>query len=497
MIYFIFHTGIRSGAFLNTILCLSNYTDLIVGRFSYLELVMKNLPCLQNGKILYTGQPLNSSREVLNFLSEENPEVQHSPFNDIIVYYDLRYFPSDPQKLNNILCKALYADTTITFYQSIAESEQQFFQIFVSSLKHLRMYATSPSSFITDHADSVSVDLTHIVVDLENSMSLLELFANNFSARHFNTICSDGNYFSKTSTQREKMENEYQFLLHVPSDLKPFFPHVGKFFGQKDRWGYQIEKIFMIDAGKCLINGVFSKKFRLQSFLDRIYDYLNLCPQKSVASSEFKQKMKSMFVDKLKERLHQTQALDIVEKLDQVCRLSGYNSFSDLSNAIINDVECYITRTNETELVFSHGDLFFSNMLYDVNTTQLKLVDPRGISRDMNEAFLPPWYDLAKLSHSFMGLYDLIVYDLVTLRINENIGIDVIHDIPDEWIQLIKTSFCRFVERLGYDLHLIRLFESTLFVSMVPLHCECEKHMVAQTLQAVHSFETYKNRHLG
>ncbi len=54
-----------------------------------------------------------------------------------------------------------------------------------------------------------------------------------------------------------------------------------------------------------------------------------------------------------------------------------------------------------------HGDLCFSNILFDTCSDCIKLIDPRAsISRDEPRLVGDLRYDLSKLAHSVLGLYD-------------------------------------------------------------------------------------------
>jgi hypothetical protein len=58
---------------------------------------------------------------------------------------------------------------------------------------------------------------------------------------------------------------------------------------------------------------------------------------------------------------------------------------------------------------FVHGDLHFENILFDLTSTEFKLVDPRGYE------LCDIYYDLGKLSHSVNGKYDLLHEHLFAL----------------------------------------------------------------------------------
>ena len=56
-----------------------------------------------------------------------------------------------------------------------------------------------------------------------------------------------------------------------------------------------------------------------------------------------------------------------------------------------------------------HGDICFSNALYDSRNNRLRFLDPRGISSETNSAIGDLRYDIAKLAHSIAGHYDLLI----------------------------------------------------------------------------------------
>ncbi len=57
-----------------------------------------------------------------------------------------------------------------------------------------------------------------------------------------------------------------------------------------------------------------------------------------------------------------------------------------------------------------HGDFCFSNITYDFAIIRIKTIDPRGLTPN-NELTIygDTQYDIAKLSHSVLGLYDWII----------------------------------------------------------------------------------------
>jgi len=119
-----------------------------------------------------------------------------------------------------------------------------------------------------------------------------------------------------------------------------------------------------------------------------------------------------------------------------------------------------------------HGDFCLSNILYDRRSRIARLVDPRGEFGALG-IHGDPRYDLAKLSHSVNGGYDFIVSDLFTLA----------WDGPDLRLALLDADRHAGIRRLFREVFFpedsptetrrwrqVRLIESLLFLSMVPLH---------------------------
>jgi len=142
-----------------------------------------------------------------------------------------------------------------------------------------------------------------------------------------------------------------------------------------------------------------------------------------------------------------------------------------------------IKTTKKTQLIYSHGDLCASNILFDVSSRQIKLVDPRGFS-DFSETFRPIEYELAKLSHSFLGLYDLIICDAAEILVQE--GQTVLQfKLSAERQIMLQNEFLAFLKNKKIDIHLLRLYESTLFFSMIPLHQDHPKRTLAQLARSL------------
>jgi hypothetical protein len=124
-----------------------------------------------------------------------------------------------------------------------------------------------------------------------------------------------------------------------------------------------------------------------------------------------------------------------------------------------------------------HGDLCFSNILYDRRSRLIRLVDPRGRFGPF-DIYGDARYELAKLSHSVNGGYDFIVNGLFHLeQTKDAIAFRV---FESERHQDIKRLFNeRFLAGSPRLLRQVRLIEALLFLSMAPLHADRPKSQLA------------------
>ena len=127
---------------------------------------------------------------------------------------------------------------------------------------------------------------------------------------------------------------------------------------------------------------------------------------------------------------------------------------------------------NAAEFQVIHGDLCLGNILFDSKTKIIKLIDPRGRFGEQG-IFGDVYYELAKMSHSFLGLYDFIMTGQFRMTgVEEIIRDPVIRFRSTDYHDWIGKIFLDRVERNGYDIERVRISEALLFLSMLPLHSD-------------------------
>ncbi len=122
----------------------------------------------------------------------------------------------------------------------------------------------------------------------------------------------------------------------------------------------------------------------------------------------------------------------------------------------------------------------------------MKLIDPRG-----NLGSQGPWgpieYDLAKLSHSVCGSYELITNNLLDWSFKNSLQPRLSFAISN---QKLVPVFSDWLEKKGQSLARVRLFETSLFLSMLPLHMDNPPALLAHFHQSLSAFQDAQKKGL-
>lgn len=124
-----------------------------------------------------------------------------------------------------------------------------------------------------------------------------------------------------------------------------------------------------------------------------------------------------------------------------------------------------------------HGDLCFSNILFEPASNVIRLIDPRGdFMGSVNQG--DPRYDLAKLLHSVHGRYDFMINDL--FRLEQQQLVFELSMPQSEYLQQLEQSLLDKIQAQSvYPLNDLILLESLLFLTMLPLHSDQPKRQIA------------------
>jgi hypothetical protein len=112
----------------------------------------------------------------------------------------------------------------------------------------------------------------------------------------------------------------------------------------------------------------------------------------------------------------------------------------------------------------------------------VRLIDPRG-SFGESGIYGDARYDIAKLRHSLVGLYDYVLVDLFQINTTEN-GFEYELFEDDKNKQLaIYTDKC--ITANGYNLREIKLMEGLLFLTMIPYHVDYKERQQMMYVKSI------------
>jgi hypothetical protein len=200
-----------------------------------------------------------------------------------------------------------------------------------------------------------------------------------------------------------------------------------------------------------------------KNIFNSCFQFIKKCQRNP--SNEKNTYLKKLFNEKTEQRLKQycdNKKINIDD-----CWLYQ-NSSTSLKDILLLS-EKYLPRKNLPSCII-HGDFCFSNILYDFRTHRIKIIDPRGIDNDHNiTIYGDSRYDIAKLCHSVLGMYDWIVAGYYNVKIeNREIYFEIEnnnYEIQSLFIEMIKDEFDLSIENL-YAMQI------QLFLSMLPLHTD-------------------------
>ncbi|MCW9715289.1 hypothetical protein [Avibacterium sp. 21-594] len=284
--------------------------------------------------------------------------------------------------------------------------------------------------------------------------------------RAFNSLRISEGIVTKSGTPAAKIQAEGKWFNNLPLDLKPMTPALYK-INDTPSPSYSLEYLPLSPLNELYVYGRHNEKFWYK--ICRYYnDWFNKATKLSPPDIDLNPIRTRLIKDKTYERLaiysEQNQF-----NLDHPLIINGVNlpSLKEIAEDCIQKSLYQKPITG----VF-HGDPCFSNALYDGRNGRLRLLDPRGIN-DSQGLIGDIRYDLAKIMHSFIGLYDFIIakkYNLNSIsdyewnfRIEKSKQIDIIID------NFLNFSFDAFpkdaINQTIPDMIL-------LFISMLPLHSD-------------------------
>lgn len=340
---------------------------------------------------------------------------------------------------------------------------------------------SKPRDFIFNFIDNLKLLKSDVeLIDMCDPLRFTDYLTSNFDVRFFNSVQPIDNFtLIKYSTDYKKLERECKYYDLLPPELKMFFIQTYDFKLESTGASYKMERLFVPDMALQWIHGSMNE-LNFERFIDKVFHFIKLRPVKKVDSVTAQEIHNDAFFGKVKERLLQLKSLPEYPSLEPYIN-SRFGDIDSLFQRYYSLFDKYGRSQSSNELRIGHGDLCFSNILYSKTTGLMRFIDPRGANTE-DELYVSPYYDLAKLSHSVCGNYDFINYGLCSLDLEKNLSVRLTLDNSSPlWA---KNIFQNKLKEIGYNPVLIRLFEASLFLSMVPLHIDSPKKVIAFLINA-------------
>lgn len=317
--------------------------------------------------------------------------------------------------------------------------------------------------------------------------------------RSFNSITVAEGVLIKTGTPAEKITAEAKWFENLPIDLKPFAPaYYGRHLLPDNRVAYNIEFLLSLPLNESYVHSV-NHPAKWEQVFDSIDKWFKCATQYDQVDIGFKKQFRDdMVSDKSWMRFREFSSMNSID-LDACNWYDGERlpSYNDILNALIE-------KTRKIDFVsgYFHGDLCFSNIIFDSRSNQIKLIDPRGKlfdplsvagETDIEKPALMVGdliYDTAKLSHSVIGMYDFVIagaFDITGFGTeDQKITFPVMDDISIVQESYLTREFSGQI-RTRDSLPMMCL----LFFSMLPLHSDRPDRQKALLLNGLRCFKEY------
>ena len=370
---------------------------------------------------------------------------------------DFKYFL---QKLSFIKSRATLSDKSGKIYGAVFSKRDEYFDF-------LEEYVNQGNlNFLK--TDTIE---TNMFVDLSTYETLITYISSGFDARYFNSLQGDNFTVTKKSTDGKKITAEYQYYWLLPEHMKSFMvmPYDFKTYADGSA-SYTMERMPMTDIAIRWTHGAVDTE-EFKKILERVFFFINTRDKKAITSASYKENADKLYLKKVDDRVKALKKLPEFSKIESL--ISSGTNFNSIDEIIEKYKKLYaeITKKHKNKNYYSvigHGDVFFANMLYSKELNLLRLIDPKGATTT-DGLYMDPYYDVAKLSHSICGNYDFFNVGGYDIKLDSSMQFNLsIHFDNTKYVEIFKE----YLETFGFDFSLVRLYEASLFLSMLPLHMD-------------------------
>lgn len=317
--------------------------------------------------------------------------------------------------------------------------------------------------------------------------------------RSFNSLkVIKNSIICKSSTDINKMEAEQNWFNAIPEELQCYTPKVYNNINvetQGNRKQYCMEYMYLPSLANLFVFGK-NPAFVWKDIIEACKNYINeeymqaseAVHIKNWKNSNIISQNDKMYYYKTIKRLKDTD-IDI-----QTCwKING--KYTPSIRSILAELDSAINKNNQEYCSIIHGDFCFSNILYDFKSKSIKVIDPRGRDTEGNLSIYGDIrYEVAKLAHSVLGMYDFIIAGRYYYKENEKWDIELKFEKNEE-LEKLQNWFVnqKFVD-FTFDELDVYIIMIHLFLSMIPLHNDKPDRQKAFLANALRLYVDYKNK---
>ena len=329
-------------------------------------------------------------------------------------------------------------------------------------------------------------------IDFGLSNSYYRSISKMTTQRVFNSMRVTRYSVRKSSKDKHKMAAESNWMISLPTSMKHYVPAVWDKGEDNERGYYEIEYYFLPSLANLFVFGK-NKPYVWEEIIDACVEFLNDEATFKPEDLEFYASQNDqLYAAKTLKRLD-----DYVKQsgvsLDQAWMINGIITPS--LKQIIEEIELLIRKKDNRFVTLMHGDPCFSNILYDFKSKTIKVIDPRGLDLNGNMSIYGDFrYDVGKLAHSIIGMYDFIIGGMFEYSENAPYDINLKFETTDDLLQ-IQQYFCN-QKFGGYTIDELSTYPVLihLFLSMLPLHDDYPERQQVMLANALRLYSEFKNK---
>lgn len=287
--------------------------------------------------------------------------------------------------------------------------------------------------------------------------------------RRFNSLQITKREVLKASGNTRKMRSEAGWFNDIPARIATYTP---AFLGEREvngMSGYATANTYLSTLSNLAVFGDL-KTNTWNTIFGACAEFLSEC-RKVAPKVPLHLNPDQYFGSKTKTRIEEFSHSEAGSLLLACCRIDGrtlpsLKEILGVTNEIING-------TDHGDECMIHGDFCFSNIFFDFRSTSIKVIDPRGELPDGTRSIYGlQSYDVAKLAHSIIGGYDLIIANYLRCEIHgDTISTDASYFESIHWQRLVKVFADSEISKI-YKVTTLYAMLVHLFLSMLPMHAD-------------------------